>query len=97
MFLVTHHYLFCLFVITLNFANSCSFLSFLGADLEFAETIVDVGLKEPSLWVWVTQPSGEELSGIDNEAYVIVNEELVVEGVANFIARCILSNPNAKV
>lgn len=68
-----------------------------GTDLEFAETIVDVGLKEPSLWVWVTQPSGEELSGIDSEAYVIVNEELVVEGVANFIARCILSNPKAKV
>ncbi|XP_077213064.1 elongation factor [Tasmannia lanceolata] len=38
----------------------------------------------------------EELSGIDNESYVIINEEQVVDGVANFIAKCIVSNPKSK-
>ncbi|KAL5704302.1 hypothetical protein ACHQM5_022750 [Ranunculus cassubicifolius] len=74
-------------------SNHFPFNKATGADLEI---IVDMGLKEPSLWVWVAQPSGEELSGIDNEAYVMVTEEIVVDGVANFIAQCILSNPKAK-
>ncbi|KAF5179432.1 elongation factor [Thalictrum thalictroides] len=69
-------------------------------DLDSAEILVNVGLKEPSLWVWVTHekvlPGAEEFSGIDDECYVIVNEELVVDSVANFIARCILSNPKSK-
>ncbi|KAF9608435.1 hypothetical protein IFM89_009801 [Coptis chinensis] len=71
-----------------------------GADINSAEIVVNLGLKEPSLWVWVTHenvsPNVEELSGIDNECYVIVNEDLVVDGVANFMARCILSNPKSK-
>ncbi|KMT19703.1 hypothetical protein BVRB_1g007590 isoform A [Beta vulgaris subsp. vulgaris] len=35
----------------------------------------------------------EERSGIDDENYVVICEEHVVDGVANFIARCIVSNP----
>ncbi|KAF8405729.1 hypothetical protein HHK36_007806 [Tetracentron sinense] len=70
------------------------------SDLHTAETLVNLDLEEPSWWVWVTDemvPSNvEELSRIDNESYLIVSEEHVVDGVANFLARCILSNPNAK-
>lgn len=39
----------------------------------------------------------EEQSGIDDENYLVVCEEHVVDGVANFMARCILSNPKALV
>ena len=51
--------------------------------------------------MWVTDemvPSNvEERSGIDNENYVIISEAHVVDGVANFMAKCILSNPKAQV
>ncbi|CAL5414523.1 unnamed protein product [Camellia sinensis] len=68
-----------------------------GADLQSAEILINVSLGEPSWWVWVTDemvPSDvEEQSGIDNESYLVLSEEHVVDGVANFMARCILSNP----
>jgi hypothetical protein len=68
-------------------------------DLESAEILINVDNKEPSWWVWVTDPktqcSKEERSAIDNENYVIVSEQNVVDGVANFMARCVLSNPKA--
>lgn len=69
--------------------------------MEAAEILIDVDQKEPSWWVWVpddmTSSNIEEQSEIDNEDYVIVSEEHVVDGVANFMAKCILSNPKAKV
>uniref|UniRef100_A0A5B6YHU7 Uncharacterized protein n=1 Tax=Davidia involucrata TaxID=16924 RepID=A0A5B6YHU7_DAVIN len=71
-----------------------------GDDLQSAEILINVDLEEPSWWVWVTDEmvprNVEELSGIDNENYVIVSEEHVVDGVANFMAGCILSNPKAQ-
>ncbi|XXG70852.1 hypothetical protein AAC387_Pa07g0243 [Persea americana] len=71
-----------------------------GPDLHLVEYMVNVDPEEPSWWVWVTEemvPSNkEEGSGIDSESYVIVSEDHVVEGVANFLARCILSNPGSK-
>ncbi|KAG8378278.1 hypothetical protein BUALT_Bualt08G0120900 [Buddleja alternifolia] len=71
-----------------------------GADLEKAEVLVNVDHEEPSWWVWVSEEmvprNIEESSGIDNENYVIVSEEHVVDGVANFMARCIMANPNAQ-
>ncbi|KAK3043659.1 hypothetical protein RJ639_000075 [Escallonia herrerae] len=71
-----------------------------GADLQSAELLINVNLEEPSWWVWVTDemvPSNiEERSAIDNENYVIVSEEHVVDGVAYFMARCVLSNPKAQ-
>ena len=39
----------------------------------------------------------EEWSEIDDENYVVISEEHVVDGVANFIARCILANPKSLV
>lgn len=70
-------------------------------DLETAGILINIDQQEPSWWVWVTDemtPNNiEEQSDIDNENYVVVNEEHVVDGVANFMARCIVSNPKAKV
>ncbi|KAJ8445108.1 hypothetical protein Cgig2_029480 [Carnegiea gigantea] len=69
-------------------------------DLESAEILINVGREEPSWWVWVSDDmvrGTEERSGLDDENYVIVREEHVVDGVANFIARCIVSNPKLQV
>ncbi|KAL3845539.1 hypothetical protein ACJIZ3_002942 [Penstemon smallii] len=70
------------------------------ADLEKAEVLINVDQEEPSWWVWVSDETAasnvEEKSGIDNENYLIVTEEHVVDGVANFMARCILANPKAQ-
>ncbi|KAF5442505.1 hypothetical protein F2P56_035153 [Juglans regia] len=69
-------------------------------DVHSAEVLVKVDNEEPSWWVWVTDemvPSNiEEWSGIDDENYIVVSEEHVVDGVANFMARCIMSNPRAR-
>ncbi|KAF3332486.1 hypothetical protein FCM35_KLT02063 [Carex littledalei] len=55
---------------------------------------------ELSWWVWVTEKLDpqilEEPSGIDNENYVIISEENVIDAIASFIARCILENPESK-
>ncbi|KAK4794051.1 hypothetical protein SAY86_012045 [Trapa natans] len=71
-----------------------------GADLLSAEILMNVDQEDPSWWVWVTDemtPSNaEEQSGIDNENYVAITEEHVVDGVANFMARCIISNPKCR-
>lgn len=68
--------------------------------LQLDEILINVGLEEPSLWIWVTDEmvhgNLEEKSGIDNENYIVINQEQVVDGIANFMARCILLNPNAK-
>ncbi|KAL0391737.1 UNVERIFIED_CONTAM: hypothetical protein Sradi_2396500 [Sesamum radiatum] len=70
-----------------------------GEDLEKAEVLINVDHEEPSWWVWVSEemvPNNiEEKSGIDNENYVIVSAEHVVDGVATFMARCIVANPKA--
>ncbi|XP_052203012.1 uncharacterized protein LOC127808488 [Diospyros lotus] len=70
-----------------------------GMDLQSAEELINIDLEEPSWWVWVTDdmvPSDvEELSGIDDEKYLVVSEEQVVDGVAYFMAICILSDRKA--
>ncbi|XP_066398573.1 uncharacterized protein [Miscanthus floridulus] len=38
----------------------------------------------------------EEISGIDDENYVIINEDDIVDGIATFVARCILEDPKSK-
>ncbi|KAL9357492.1 hypothetical protein Peur_050745 [Populus x canadensis] len=71
-----------------------------GDDMQLVEVLINVDGKEPSRWVWVTEdmvPSNvEERSGIDDENYVVVTEERVVDGVANFMAKCIVANPKAQ-
>ncbi|KAJ6352766.1 hypothetical protein OIU76_001894 [Salix suchowensis] len=69
-------------------------------DMQLVEVLINVDEKEPSRWVWVTEdmvPSNdEERSGIDDENYVVVTEERVVDGVAHFMAKCIVANPKAQ-
>ncbi|KAL5210581.1 hypothetical protein ABZP36_006204 [Zizania latifolia] len=38
----------------------------------------------------------EEISGIDNENYVLVNDDDIIDGMTTFIARCILEDPKSK-
>ncbi|KAG8097886.1 hypothetical protein GUJ93_ZPchr0013g37474 [Zizania palustris] len=38
----------------------------------------------------------EEVSGIDNENYVLVNDDDIIDGMTTFIARCILEDPKSK-
>ncbi|XAR62793.1 hypothetical protein NMG60_11017673 [Bertholletia excelsa] len=70
-------------------------------DLQSAEVLINLDHEEPSWWVWVTDKmvpnEVEEMSGIDNENYLVISEEQVVDGVANFMARCILSNPRSLI
>lgn len=53
-----------------------------------------------SYWVLVTHDMApdnlEEVSAIDNDTYVIISKENVIDGIANFIARCIFENPISK-
>ncbi|KAK3230665.1 hypothetical protein Dsin_002546 [Dipteronia sinensis] len=71
----------------------------LADDVRSAGILINVDQEEPSWWVWVTEEmvpnNAEEWSGIDNENYVVVSEEHVVDGVANFMAKCVMSNPKA--
>ncbi|KAK6114844.1 hypothetical protein DH2020_007113 [Rehmannia glutinosa] len=71
-----------------------------GADLEKADALINVDYEEPSWWVWVSEEmvpiNSEEESGIDNENYVVISEEHVVDGVVNFMSRCILANPKTQ-
>ncbi|CAN6583870.1 unnamed protein product [Malus baccata var. baccata] len=71
-----------------------------GSDLEKAEVLIKIDNEEASWWVWITDDmipgKVEERSGIDNESYVVVSEEHVVDGIANFMAKCIVSNPKAR-
>ncbi|KAI4998467.1 hypothetical protein ZWY2020_053809 [Hordeum vulgare] len=38
----------------------------------------------------------EEISGIDDENYVMVNDDDIVDAIATFVARCILEDPKSK-
>ncbi|XP_054788895.1 uncharacterized protein LOC129294493 [Prosopis cineraria] len=69
-------------------------------DYQSVDILISVDSEEPSWWVWVKDEvelsNVEEWSGIDDENYVVIGEEHVVDGVANFMAKCILSNPKAR-
>lgn len=65
---------------------------------------IDISLNidgEPNWWVLISKDSVphnlEEVSGIDNEHYVVITEDNVVEGISEFIAKCIHQNPKSKV
>ncbi|CAI0557731.1 unnamed protein product [Linum tenue] len=65
------------------------------------EVLIKVDQEEPSRWVWVTEEmihgNTEEHSGIDNECYVVINEDQVIDAVATFMAKCITANPKSQV
>lgn len=70
-------------------------------DLKLVDLSVRGDHEEPGRWVWVTKDALpnklEEASEIDNENYVVIDEENVVDGIAEFIAKCIHENPKSKV
>ncbi|KAJ8498577.1 hypothetical protein OPV22_009129 [Ensete ventricosum] len=72
-----------------------------GAELNGVEVPIKIDDAEPSWWVWITHEITpdclEEVSRIDNENYVIISEENVIDGISNFIARCILEHPKSKI
>lgn len=84
---------------TASEGNQFPFKEATEVDYRSADILINVDSKEPSWWVWVTDDTDpiniEEWSGIDDDSYLIISEEHVVEGVANFMARCIMSNPKA--
>ncbi|KAI3808322.1 hypothetical protein L1987_24271 [Smallanthus sonchifolius] len=71
-----------------------------GMDLQVDEILINVGCEEPSWWIWVSDEmvhgNVEEKSGIDNENYVVIRQEQVVDSIASFMARCVMLNPKAK-
>ncbi|GLJ11740.1 hypothetical protein SUGI_0175920 [Cryptomeria japonica] len=64
------------------------------------DTMVNVNLEDPSWWLWVTDdmvPSNVvEKCGLDNEGYIVVTEEDIVDAISIFIANCIFSDPQGK-
>lgn len=56
--------------------------------------------EDTSLWVWVPDDMAtrkvEERCGLDNEGYIIITEEDLVDGIATFISNYIVSNSQAK-
>ncbi|CAI0434930.1 unnamed protein product [Linum tenue] len=70
-------------------------------DLHNVQVLIKIDQEEPSRWVWVTEEmihgNTEEHSGIDNECYVVINENQVVDAVATFMAKCITANPKSQV
>lgn len=69
-------------------------------EVEAADIPDKAGNGKKGLWVLVPCDTAganlEEISGIDDENYVIVNEEDIVDGIAAFVARCILEDPKSK-
>ncbi|KOM48454.1 hypothetical protein LR48_Vigan07g215800 [Vigna angularis] len=84
---------------TASGGNQFPFKEATEVDYKSADILVNVDSQEPSWWVWVKDETDlsniEEMSGIDDESYLVISEEHVVDGVANFMAKCILSNPKA--
>ena len=65
------------------------------------DTMVNVSLEDPSWWLWVTDdmvPSNVvEKCGLDNEGFIVVTEEDIMDAISVFIANCILSDSHGKV
>jgi hypothetical protein len=69
--------------------------------VEVGDTPDTKGEGKNGSWVLVSCDTAggnmEEISGIDNENYVMVNEDDIVDALATFVARCILEDPKSKV
>ncbi|KAL6637082.1 hypothetical protein ACP70R_024654 [Stipagrostis hirtigluma subsp. patula] len=70
------------------------------AEVEVGDIPDYMGNGKKGSWVLVacdnTRANLEEISGIDNENYVMINEDDIVDGIATFVARCILEDPKSK-
>eukprot|EP00245_Coleochaete_scutata_P016353 TRINITY_DN7591_c0_g1_i1.p1 TRINITY_DN7591_c0_g1~~TRINITY_DN7591_c0_g1_i1.p1 ORF type:complete len:267 (+),score=64.92 TRINITY_DN7591_c0_g1_i1:63-863(+) len=64
--------------------------------------MVNVDVEDPSWWLWVTDKDMygtealEEKDHLDGGSYVLVDQEDVVDGIANFVARYLMSQPQTK-
>ncbi|KAL6847485.1 hypothetical protein ACP4OV_023338 [Aristida adscensionis] len=71
------------------------------AGLEIGDVPQTASSGGKSSWVFLSCDSGvsslEEISGIDSDSYVIVNEDDIVDGIASFVARCIIEDPKSKL
>ncbi|KAJ1294002.1 hypothetical protein BS78_01G112800 [Paspalum vaginatum] len=69
-------------------------------EVEVGEIPDKMGNGKKGSWVFVACDTAgtnlEEISGIDDENYVIINEDDIVDGIASFVARCILEDPKSK-
>ncbi|XP_051178817.1 uncharacterized protein [Lolium perenne] len=69
-------------------------------EVEVGDTPDTKGEGKNGSWVLVSCDTAggnmEEISGIDNENYVMVNEDDIVDALATFVARCILEDPKSK-
>ncbi|XP_062212138.1 uncharacterized protein LOC133913103 [Phragmites australis] len=69
-------------------------------EVEVGEIPGNMGNGKKGSWVLVACDAAgsnlEEISGIDDENYVIINEDDIVDGIATFVARCILEYPKSK-
>ncbi|XP_062214868.1 uncharacterized protein LOC133915648 [Phragmites australis] len=69
-------------------------------EVEVGDIPDNMGNGKKGSWVLVACDTAranlEEISGIDDENYVIINEDDIVDGIATFVARCILEDPKSK-
>ncbi|TVU13316.1 hypothetical protein EJB05_40364 [Eragrostis curvula] len=69
-------------------------------EVEIVDIPDNMGNGKKGSWVLVasntTGANLEEISGIDDENYVIINEDDIVDGLVTFVARCILEDPKSK-
>lgn len=83
-----------------NAVTNVRYPSIEAKDLKGIDFSVGAQNWEPGQWAWVTEDmlpeELEEASGLDGENYVLVSEENVVDGIAEFIAKCIHENPKSK-
>ncbi|CAL4926841.1 unnamed protein product [Urochloa decumbens] len=70
------------------------------AEMEIGDIPDKMGDGKKGSWVFVASDTAvanlEEISGIDDENYVIINEDDIVDGIATFVARCIVEDPTSK-
>jgi len=61
-------------------------------EVEIGDIPDKMGNGKKGSWVLVASDTAganlEEISGIDDESYVIINEDDIVDGIASFVATC---------
>lgn len=64
------------------------------------DILVNSNLDDTCRWLWITEDAAptktEEKSKLDDENYIIVTEEDIVEGIALFMAEIVATNPESK-
>lgn len=64
------------------------------------DILANTNHKDPNMWVWVPDDMAtrkvEERCELDNEGYIVITEEDLVDGIATFVANYIVSNSQAK-